>query len=309
MMTLCAERALEQLGALGERGRQELVARQEQHGELGAALELRPVGLGGELAHARFDLLRVPAQAHLALLVARRLERGQIGIERRLGIDHQVARIGHVHHEIRAQRALRADQVQLLGEVAVLGEAGELDQAAQGQLAPAAAHLRTAQRGDQIARLALQLRLAAGEGLDLRAQAREGIAPLALERLHLRFGALERDAQRLDQLRDRHLALLERALGDHLVAPERLARQTQEQLAVGAQGLPGEGIERGAQARLGLLEQAHPLGCPSASAPRGAPAPRRARRAATRCGAPRGDGSRGRRARARQERRAASRCR
>ena len=50
------------------------------------------------------------------------------------------------------------------------------------------------------------------QGLDLRAQAGEGLAALALECLHLGLGALERRAQRLDQLRDRDLALLERAL-------------------------------------------------------------------------------------------------
>jgi hypothetical protein len=71
--------------------------------------------------------------------------------------------------------------VQLLGEVAVFGEAGEFDQAPQRELAPAAAHFRPAQRGHEVACLALQLRLAAGEGLDLRAQAGEGVAPLALE--------------------------------------------------------------------------------------------------------------------------------
>ena len=194
-------------------------------------------------------------ERELALLVRRGVEGGEIGVERRLGVDHQVARIGHVHDQIRAQRAFLADHLQLLGEVAVLAEAGKLHQAAQRELAPAAAHLRAAQRGDQIARLALQQRLAAGERLDLGAQGGEGVAALALERLHLRLGALERGAQRLHQLRDGLLALLECALGEDLVAPEGLARQTQEQLAVGAQCLAGERIERGPQARFGLLQE------------------------------------------------------
>ena len=139
-------------------------------------------------------------------------------------------------------------------------ESGEFHQAPQGEFTPATAHLRAAQRGHEVARLALQLRLSEGNGLDLRAQARERVAPLAFQRLHLRLGAFQRHAQRFDELRDRHLALLECPLGDDLVAAERLARQAQEQLAVAAQGLPGEGVERGAQARLGLLEQAHALG-------------------------------------------------
>ncbi len=48
-------------------------------------------------------------------------------------------------------------------------------------------------------------------------------------------------------------------MGHDLIAPERLARQTQEQLAVGAQCLPGEGIERGPQAHLGLLQELQPV--------------------------------------------------
>jgi hypothetical protein len=129
----------------------------------------------------------------------------------------------------------------------------------QRELTPAAAHLGPAQRGHQIARLALQQRLAPGERLDLRAQTREGIAALAFERLHLCLGAFQGRAQRLDQLRDRHLTLLERALRHHLIAPERLARQAQKQLAVGSQGLAGEAVEGGAQPRLGLLEEREAL--------------------------------------------------
>ena len=261
MMTLWRERGLEQFRPLGERRGQELVTGQEQHRELGAALELRPVALGGELAHARLDLLRMALERHAALLLAGGLERGEVGVERRLGVDHQVARFGHVHDQVRAQRAFLADHLQLLGEVAVLAQAGELHQAAQRQLAPAAAHLRAAQRRDQVARLALQLRLAAGERLDLRAQAGEGLAALALERLHLRLGALRarcaaaRPAARWPASRS-----LSAPCGDRLVAPERLAREAQEQLAVAAQRLAGERIERGAQAGLGLLEQVQAVG-------------------------------------------------
>ena len=167
--------------------------------------------------------------------------------------------IGHVHHEVRSQRALGCHHLQLLAEVAVLGEPGELHQAPQRELTPAPAHLRAAQRVHKIAGLARQERLAAREALDLGAQAREGVATLALQGLHLRLGALERGTQRLHERRNRDLALLERALGDHLVASERLVRHAQEQLAVGAQRLPGQGVERGAQALLGLLEHRHAL--------------------------------------------------
>ena len=77
--------------------------------------------------------------------------------------------------------------------------------------------------------------------------------------------------------------------GDHLVAPERLARQAQEQLTVAAQRLrrPAR-IEGGAQARLGLLEQPHPVGCPAARSrlePHAAPRPAARAAASMRCAA------------------------
>src|ERR1700674_5915222 len=51
-----AERGLEHLRALGERRGEKLIAGQEQHGKLRAALELCPVALGRELPYARLDL-------------------------------------------------------------------------------------------------------------------------------------------------------------------------------------------------------------------------------------------------------------
>src|SRR5439155_1590510 len=158
---ILAERGLEQLRTLAESCGEELIARQEQHRELGAALELRPVLLGGELAHPRLEL---------------------------------------------------------------------------------------------------QLRLAAGERLDLGAESRKGLAALALEGLHLRLGALERGAQRLYQLLDGELALPERAGSHGLVASQRLAREAQEELAVRAQRLSRERVERGAQPRLGFLEELQAIG-------------------------------------------------
>src|SRR6185437_4289598 len=146
----------------------------------------------------------------------------------------------HVHDEIGAQRALAADEVQLLREIAVLDHAGKLYDALQREFAPAAAHLRPAQRRDEAARLALQLRLTARERLDLRAQMCEGIAPLALERLRLVLDALERLLERGDELSDRSLALLERTLREDLLLAQALARHPQEQLAVRTQRFRGE---------------------------------------------------------------------
>ena len=59
--------------------------------------------------------------------------------------------------------------VQLLVEVAVLDHAGHLDDLAQLQLAPSAAGLGAAQRGDEVLRLDGQLLLGAAKRVDLRA--------------------------------------------------------------------------------------------------------------------------------------------
>ena len=186
---------------------------------------------------------------------ARRFERAEVGIERSLGVDDEIAFLRHVHDEVWPQHAVLARDPQLLGEIAVLGEPGELDDAPQAQLAPAAAYLGAAQGRREVARLARELRLPAAQGLDLGPERREGLAPLALERKHLRLGAFERGAQRQHQLGDRRLALFQRALCLGLLAPEHLARELQEQLIVGVQRLTCHRVEATAQPRLRLLEE------------------------------------------------------
>src|SRR5690606_35730325 len=112
--------------------------------------------------------------------------RFEVRVERRLRIDDEIARVWHVHDEIRSQRAFVAHHVELLAEIAVLREPGELDHATQSELAPPAAHLGASESRHEIARLALELHLAVRQGLDLSAECRERLAALALERLDLR---------------------------------------------------------------------------------------------------------------------------
>ena len=181
------ERGLDEVGPLGQRGRQELIARQEQHREFRTVLELFPVALLAELAHALLDLHRVAPERDAARFVVLRFDRVQVGVERRLGVDHDVARLGHAHQQIRSQRAAFAATTGLLGEIAVLGQARELDHAAQRDLAPAAAHFRTAQCGGQIARLALQERLHVHQALDLAGDLAGGLAVFAHDALRLLF--------------------------------------------------------------------------------------------------------------------------
>jgi hypothetical protein len=97
--------------------------------------------------------------------------------------------------------------------------------------------------------------LAGRQRFDLRAQGGEGVAPLAFHRRHLALGLLESGADRLHQLRQRGLALAQRAFHARLLAAETLARETQEVVAVVAQRLLREIVHRGAQPQLRCLEE------------------------------------------------------
>ena len=184
----------------------------------------------------------------------------EIRIERRLHVHDEIARLGHVHDHVRPQRAVFAEEVQLLGEVAVLGHAGELDDPPQRHLAPAAAHFRPAQRRDEIARLALQLRVTARQPFDLRAQRREGIATLVLQRAHLRFGLLQRGLQRLDELRDGGLAFLAARLAQRPDRGSSDSRASCRNISLFARRVSPASESKAARSRdFGLLEQRRAL--------------------------------------------------
>ena len=244
-----AHRIFEQLRSLGQCCAQELIARQKQHCKFRAALELVPVGLGRKFAHARFHLLRMTCQRRRARLIALRLGGIQVGIQRRLGIDHQIAPFAHVHDQIRPLHARVTRHARLLGEITVRRHAGELHDAAQGQFTPATADLRAAQCPDQIACLALQSTLAERQLFNLRAQARERIAAFAFHASQLLFAFLQRLANRLDHLPERALAFTQRTVCAGLLAREGFARQSQKMIAVVAQGSVGELRKTGAQLR------------------------------------------------------------
>ena len=92
----------------------------------------------------RANLLRVVGEQRLSRRLVWRLERFQIGVERRLGVDDDVLAAGQADDHIGTHAAIRVDcrDRVLLLEVAVLDHAGELDDAFQLQLAPAAADAR-----------------------------------------------------------------------------------------------------------------------------------------------------------------------
>ena len=182
----------------------------------------------------------MPLELHAALGLVGRLGRGEIRLERRLHVNDDVAPFGHVHDEIRAHGARRARLMRLLGEVHACRHAGEFDQPPQRDLTPLAAHVGTAQSGDEIAGLARQQALAARERFDLGAHHGKRVDALALDGAELRLGLDEGLANRLHQGLDGRFALAQCLRRVLLLAPEPLARELQEHLAVVAQAVAGQ---------------------------------------------------------------------
>ena len=58
-----------------------------------------------ELADPGLHLLSVAPQRNLTLLVGGGFQRFQVSVQRRLDVHDQVARFGHMHHEVGTQRA------------------------------------------------------------------------------------------------------------------------------------------------------------------------------------------------------------
>ena len=136
----------------------------------------------------------------------------------------------------------------LLDEVAVLHHAGEFREPPQRHLAPLAAHLGAAQRGDEVARLALQRLLPERHAFERSAQRPERFRALLLDARDLLVRAGERLAHRGQQRGHGLLAIREVARGQLLLLPERLPGELQEHLAVAAQGRSGDGVEPDPQA-------------------------------------------------------------
>ncbi len=245
------ERLVQEPGVLGEGCAEELVTRDEQDHELRAALELRPVALGRQLTNAFPHLARVPLERRLAGNVVGRFHRGQIGIQRRFHVHHQLPAFRQVHHHVGAQHAaVPGDGVLLLGEVAVLDHAGQFHQPPQRHLAPLASHLGPAQGGHQVAGLGTESLLAEADGLEQAAYVAERFVPLFLDLCDLPLGALQRLANRHDQRFDRLLARLELAARLAAVHIQVLLRQREEVLAVVLQRPLGQLVEHARQALL-----------------------------------------------------------
>jgi hypothetical protein len=125
----------------------------------GVGWKLVPIALLRELVQVTPHLLRVQLDLELAHLVRGRLVRFHVGVDGRLGIDHDLPVAGKLHDEVGAQLPILSVCRLLLDEVAVRHHPGHLDHAPQLDLAPAAAHVRLAQRLHEVAGLLAQLGL------------------------------------------------------------------------------------------------------------------------------------------------------
>ena len=245
---------LQQGAVLLQGGAQEGLAGQEQHHEVGAARELRPVGLAGQLAHPLAHLAGVaPQGGPLGGLVVG-VDGVQVGVQGRLGVHDQLALVGQADDQVRAQALAVVAGGHLLGEVGVGHHAGQLHQPAQGQLAPAAAHAGPAQGLHQVARLVAQGLLGAQQLGQLLVQGAPGLLAGLLQLADLRLGARQGLLQGAHGVAQVLLALLQGGLGAGLLQLEVLLGQAQEEAAVLAQGALGEGGEVAPQLVAGVAK-------------------------------------------------------
>ena len=175
-------------------------------------------------------------------------------LDRHLRVDDDALAAGELHDEIGPEQAALVVAAALLrAEVAVVEHAGELDDALQLHLAPAAADVGGAQRGDEAAGLGAELLLALGDRAQLLADARDLVQAPVLERLRLHLELLQRlldrGELRLGQREQRGLALQERIARRHLeaVLPLTLALLGERELAVEGRDARLAGADRAAR--------------------------------------------------------------
>ncbi len=181
---------------------QELITGNKQDHEFRCTRKLCPIRFGRQFPHSRANLLRVALQMLALGDIVRRLQCRKIGIQRRLGINHQLPRLRQMHDQVRARSTTTAADLELLGEIAVFNQTCQFDDPPQGQLPPAPAHFRAPQRRHEVARFALKARLAAHQMLDLSAQSGLDVTALDFELLCLGSGCVQRRLQRRDELRE-----------------------------------------------------------------------------------------------------------
>ena len=261
-MTRCSTPNSISDGVLLERGAEEHLAGQEHDHEIRARVDVRGVALGRQLRHVRADLPGMVGEQRLPRRLVGRVERLQIRIERRLGVDHDVLAAGQPDDDVGPHAALGVGgrNRRLLLEIAALEHPGQLDHALQLQFAPASADARPLERVDQAAGLAAQFlagRVERGDTLDER-RARLGPAPFGFPDLAIHL--IERSRKRREQALDRLLARVEVGGGFGARFAQPRFRQIEKRPVVGLERLGRQRLERLAQLRVGLLVKPGALG-------------------------------------------------
>ena len=211
-----------------ERRAEEALPGQKHRHELRGGLALIPIGLGTQAAHVVPNLARMFSQKNAARVLILRLERVEVRIERRLGVDHHVLSAGQLHDEVGAQARLFSRKRLLLQEIAMRHHAGHLHHAPQLHLSPAPSHVGRAQGLHEIPRLRLKFFLRGHEGFDLLGERAISLPPGLFEVLHLASHLIERLPDGGDQILHRLLARFEVAFGLALEFFERRLRQVEK---------------------------------------------------------------------------------
>ena len=237
-----------------QRGAEERLARQEHDDELGRGVELAPVRLARQLRHVLAHLARMFDEPRGAGLVVS-LNRLEIRHERRLCIHDDLLVAWQLHDQVGPEAPVAGRRGLLLEEVAVIDHPRELDDALQLQLAPVAAHVRLPQRLHEIAGLAVERGEARAERADLLVEPGRRRRAVHLDLAQFGVDLMQGLDQRLHDLGDRLLALVEIGDGARLHLAERRPGEAQHRFAVLLQCFRRERAEGFAQRLFCRLEQ------------------------------------------------------
>ena len=162
-----------------------------------------------------------------------------VGVERNLGVDDDVAPARQTHDEVGPQDPLAGAERRLLHEIAVRDHACQLDDPAKLHFAPAPAGAGRAHRGREAAVSALEPGLRLDEVADLGAERARGCAPPSFDLLQAARDLLERFLERRDHPLDRPLTALE----VFPCVPLQIRREGLERRLelLPCRGLPGDG--------------------------------------------------------------------
>ena len=183
------------------------------------------------------------------------VQRFQVRIEWRLGVDDDVFAAGEPDDDVGAHPAIgivRAVDHLLLFEITVLQHAGELDDAPQLQLAPPAADARPLERIHEPPCLASQVLAGRIERRDPLQQLRAGLEAPTLRFFDLAIDLIQGFRDRREQMLHRLFAGVD--IGGRLRAgfAQTGFGEIEKRLVVGFQGLGGQRLEGFTQRRLRL---------------------------------------------------------